>query len=271
MAMKRVRLSFAQGQLMLWILAGSLLAVVALFAFFRVNVARHGAPPREEPRIDWMPATPPGRRGSTDERYVIADVLDPSLMSLPSVHGFSRDAWSQKLEATQRDLGWNEEPAYLNATPTNAPRSLLEPAPLANAALSTAEKHPAQSEEPESGPPSPPVTVNQSVFRILGPLDDRAVLHAPELPVLSNSVPIRPAQVRVGVGADGVVCYALLNRSCGDDAVDAQALHLARQIRFEPEENIVSLNLSWGIVRFLWATQAPATTNTETAAAQPRS
>jgi TonB family protein len=267
--MKRVRLSFAQGQLMLWILASSLLAVAAMFAFFRVNVVRHTTPAREEPRIDWMPAVPPGQTESNDKRYVVADVLDPSLMSLPSVHGFSRDAWSKTLEATQRDLGWNQEPAYLDAAPTNVTRSLLEPVSLASAALSTAEKNPAQSEEPVGEPTISPVTVNESVFRVLGPLEERAVLRAPELPVLSSPVPIRPVQVRVGVGADGRVSYALVDRSCGDETVDTQAVQLARQIRFEPEENSVSLSLSWGIVRFLWATQAPATTNAEAAAVPP--
>ena len=268
--MKHVRLSFGQGQLMLWILASSLLAVVAMFAFFRVNVVRHTEPRHEEPRIDWMPATPPQTLKADDERYLIADVLDPSLMSLPSIHGFSSEVWSKKLEATQRDLGWNEEPAYFDAAPTNAPRTLLEPVPLATAALTTAEKTPARSEETVDEPISPPVTVNESAFRVLGSLEDRAVIHGPELPVLNSPTPIRPAQVRVGVGSDGTVCYALLDRSCGDDTADAQALQLARQIRFEPEENSVSPNVSWGVIRFLWATQAPpAATNTETVAAQP--
>jgi len=267
--MKRVRLSFAQGQLMLWILASSLLAVVAMFAFFRVTVVRSTLPPREAPRIDWMPAPRPGQRRPMDERYVIADVLDPSLMSLPSVHGFSREVWRNKISATQRDLGWNEEPAYLGATPLKPPPSLLEPEPLAIAALSAAKKGPAQPEGSDSETITPPVTVNESVFRVLGTLEDRGVIHAPELPVLSSPTPIRPAQVRVGVGTDGLVRYALLDRSCGNDAVDAQALQFARQIRFEPEGSGVSPTLAWGVVRLLWATQAPAATSAENAVAHP--
>ncbi len=270
MAMKHVpRLSFGQGQLMLWILASSVLAVIAMFAFFRVTVVRHAALPPEMPRIDWMPAPRPGQLPAGDERYVVADVLDPSLMSLPSTHGFSSDVWRRKIEAAQRDLGWNEEPAYLDAKPPAAPPSLLEPVPLAAAVLSTAEKNPAQSEESDSEIATPPVTVNESVFRVLGALEDRGVIHAPELPVLSSPTPIRPAQVRVGVGAGGLVRYALLDRSCGNDAVDAQALLLAQQIRFEAEESGGPMTLTWGIVRFLWATQAPAATNGESAAAQP--
>jgi hypothetical protein len=267
--MKRVvRLSFAQGQLMLWILGGSLLAVVAMFAFFRVNVGRHVAPPREMPRIDWMPAARPDQIPASDDRYVIADVNDPSLMSLPSVHGFSQDVWRKTIDATQRTLGWNEEPAFLDATVPDAPRSLLEPAPLADAVLTDAEKNPAQSEESAELTPSS-VSVNASVFRVLGPLEERGVVHAPDLPVLSSPTPIRPAQVRVGVGADGFVRYALLDRSCGSEAVDAQALLLARQIRFEPDVNPASTALAWGIVRFSWATEAPAVANSESTTAQP--
>ena len=254
---------------MLWILAGSLLAVIAMFAFFRVTVVRQTSSPREEQHIAWMPASQPGQLQPTDERYVVADVLDPSLMSLPSAHGFSRDVWRRKLEAVQRDLGWNEEPAYLDAKPPDAPLSLLEPVPLAAAVLSAAEKNPAQSEESDSEMAASPVTVNESVFRVPGTLEDRGVIHAPELPVLSSPTPLRPAQVRVGVGADGLVRYALLDRSCGNETVDAQALLLARQVRFEAAENSASTTLAWGIVRFLWATQAPATTNDASTVAQP--
>jgi len=267
--MKRVRLSFAQGQLMLWILASSLLAVVAMFAFFRVTVVPSTPPPREAPRIDWMPTSRSGQLKSTDERYVIADVLDPSLMSLPSVHGFSEDVWRKKINATQRDLGWNQKPAYLDATPSTPPPSLLEPVPLATAALSAAEKSPAQSEESVGEITTPPVTVNESVFHVLGELENRGVVHPPELPVLNSPTPVRPTQVRVGVGTDGLVRYALLDRSCGNDAVDIQALQFAREIRFEAEGAGVTPTLAWGLVRFLWATQAPTATNTESAAAQP--
>ena len=267
--MKRVRLSFAQGQLLLGILAGSLLAVVAMFAFFRVNAVRHIPVPSEAPRIDWMPTARPGQLPSTDERYIIADVLDPSLMSLPSVHGFSHDAWRRKITATQRDLGWNEQPAYLDATPPDPPPALLQPVPLAVAVLSAAEKDPAQSAETDSEINGPPATVNESVFRVYGALEDRGVVHVPELPVLSSPIPIRPAQVRVGVGADGLVRYAWLDRSCGNETVDAQALLLARQFHFEVELDGVSPTLTWGVVRFLWAAQPPEAINTESAVSPP--
>ena len=114
----------------------------------------------------------------------------------------------------------------------------------------------------------PLVAVNQSVVRVLGPLEDRGIVHAPTLPTINNPTPLRPTQIRVGVGADGLVLYALLDRSSGDDGVDAQALTLARQIRFEAEQDSSAISLAWGVLRFLWATQPPATTNVESTAAQ---
>src|SRR5580693_7158568 len=98
--MKRVRkLSFAQGQLLLWILTGSLLAFGAMFLFFRVSGVSLATAPRESTRVLMMPAASQNAFSSSDPRYVIADIFDPSLMTLPSAHGFSRGMWRQKIEA----------------------------------------------------------------------------------------------------------------------------------------------------------------------------
>jgi hypothetical protein len=269
--MKReVRLSLAQGQLLLWILAGSVLAVVAMLAFFKVTGVTHVPAPRQIPRIEWMSGTRSDRPMPDDELYVIADVLDPSLMSLPSPHGFSRGVWKRKSEATQRNLGWNEQPAYLSVTLPDAPPSLLEPVPLDAAVLSAAEKTPAEPEESDDEMIQPAVAVNQSGLHVLGPLENRGVIRLPELPVISNSVPLRPSQVRIGIDAGGLVNYALLDRSCGSESVDAQAVTLAGQLRFEAEPSGVPNALTWGTVRFLWATEAPATTNSDVNAVQPQ-
>ena len=112
---------------MLWILVGSLLAVGSMLVFFRVTGVRLAPTPREVRRIEWMPATHSAQPSPNDERYVIADVLDPSLMSLPSPHGFSREVWERKGEAAQRSLGWDEQPAYLSVTLPGTCAVLLEP------------------------------------------------------------------------------------------------------------------------------------------------
>jgi hypothetical protein len=267
--MKReARLFLPQGQLMLWILVGSVLAVAAMLVFFKVTGVRYAPVSRQVPRIEWMPAARSDRPTPDNELYVIADVLDPSLMSLPSPHGFSREAWERKSEAAQRNLGWNEQPAYLTIKLPEAPPSLLEPAPLDVSVLSAAEKTPAEPEESDNEAIQPVVAINQSVVHVLGPLANREVNFVPELPVITNAIPLRPSQVRIGIGAGGLVLYSLLDRSCGSESVDAQGVALAGKLRFEAEPNGAPTELTWGVVRFLWATQTPASTNGESAAVQ---
>ena len=264
------RPSFAQGQLMLWILVGSLIACGSMFFFFRVSGNALTSTPRKMARVAVMLTPRQDPLSSRDERYVIADFFDPSLMSLPNAHGFSSGAWRQKIEAAQRNLGWNQQPAFLDTAAPSQPHSLLEPTPLDAAVLSAAEKTEALSQEPsDSDATTPLVSVNRSVFRALGALEHRMVVNTPTLPTVNNPMPLRPTQIRVGVGADGLILYALLDRSSGDDGVDEQALALARQIRFEAEHDSSTTSMAWGVLRFLWATQPPATTNVESTAAQP--
>jgi len=263
------KLSFAQGQLLLWILAGFLVAFGAMFAFFRVSGVSLTTVPRESSRVLLMPTAKQNPFSSSDPRYVIADLFDPSLMTLPSTHGFSRGLWRRKIEPRQRDLGWDDQPAFLAERPVEAMRSLLEPTPVDAAVLSAGGKTPAISEESNDNEPiEPPVSINQSVLQVLSALEDRGVTYVPPLPTVNSSGPVRPTQVRVGVGANGLVLYALLDRPCGDEAVDGQALALARQIRFETERDSSSTSLAWGVLRFLWARQEAASTNAESSVAQ---
>jgi hypothetical protein len=264
------KLSFAQGQLLLWILAGSLVAFGAMFVFFRVSGVSLATAPRETSRVLMMPTANQNPFSSSDPRYVIADVFDPSLMTLPSAHGFSRGMWRQKIEAKERDLGWDEQPAFLAVRQMETPGSLLEPTPVDTAVLSAAEKTPALSEESfDNEAVEPPISINQSVLRVLSTLEDRGVTYLPPLPTINSSGPVRPTQVRIGVGGDGLVLYALVDRSCGDEAVDAQALALARQVRFEAGHDDRATSLAWGVLRFLWAAQGAASTNGESTATQP--
>jgi len=191
-------------------------------------------------------------------------------MSLPSAHGFSKSVWARRIGASQRDLGWNEPPWFLGVTPPTVTTSLLQPVPVDVAVLGAAENPPAVSEEPNDQElPEPPLSINQSVFRVLSALEDRSVAYAPSLPTIQGLAPLTPTEVRVGVDADGLVLYALLGRSSGDDAVDAQALALAKQFRFDAEHTSSPYSLTWGVLRFLWATQSPSATNTDSTAAPP--
>jgi hypothetical protein len=266
--MRRVpKLSFAQGQLMLWILTGSIVAFGSMFLFFRVSGVSLATAPREVPRINFMPTTRQDPLLAPGPAYVVADVFDPSLMSLPSPHGFSKRVWARKIEAGQRDLGWNQQPAFLGVKVPGVPPPLLQPVPVDAAVLTAVEKTPALSEESNDNElPEVPILINRSVYRVLGALENRNVASEPSLPTISSPAPLTPTQIRVGVDPDGLVLYALLDRSSGDDSVDAQALDIARQIRFEADHVSSTPPLTWGVLRFLWATQPPSVTNSDSVA-----
>lgn len=258
---------------MLWILAGSIVAFGSMFLFFRVSGVSLTAPPREVPRFNYMLPARQAPLVAHDAAYVVAEVFDPSLMSLPSAHGFSRHLWSRKIEASQRDLGWDQQPAFLGVTLPGEPAPLLQPVAVDAAVLTAAEKDPALSEESNDNElPEASMSINQSVYRVIGALDNRSITLAPPLPTITSPKPLAPTQVRVAVNPDGLVFYALLDvsprgGSSGDDSVDARALDIARQFRFEAEHATDAPPLTWGILRFLWATQPPPATNGDTAAA----
>jgi hypothetical protein len=269
--MRRIpKLSFAQGQLMLWILVGSIVAFGAMFLFFRVSGVSLTRAPREGLHINFMPTTRQDPLLVRGPAYVIADVFDPSLMSLPNPHGFSKRVWSRKIEASQRDLGWNQQPGYLGVTPPALPAPLLQPEPVDASVMTVVEKASALSEESNGTEAlAGPLSINQTVYRVLGALEDRGVAFAPVLPTITNAAPLAPTQIRVGANADGLVLYAMLDRSSGDDGVDAKAMDLARQIRFEADHSGGTPPLTWGVLRFLWAAEAPVATNSGSAASQP--
>jgi len=162
--MRRVpKLSFAQGQLMLWILTGSIVAFGSMFLFFRVSGVSLATAPREVPRINFMPTTRQDPLLAPGPAYVVADVFDPSLMSLPSPHGFSKRVWARKIEAGQRDLGWNQQPAFLGVKVPGVPPPLLQPVPVDAAVLTAVEKTPALSEESNDNElPEVPILINRS-------------------------------------------------------------------------------------------------------------
>jgi len=49
------------------------------------------------------------------------------------------------------------------------------------------------------------------------------------------------------------VRYAVLDKSSGNDALDTEAVEIARQLQFAMESAVDPLELTWGTVRFFWA------------------
>jgi TonB family protein len=105
---------------------------------------------------------------------------------------------------------------------------------------------------------------NRTLFLVSGALAPlgaglagRAVVRTPSLLVVTNETALKPTRVRIGVAPDGTVRFASVERSCGKETVDAQAVELAQQIRFEPATDPKSSSLDWGVVKILWATELP--------------
>src|SRR5947207_2763304 len=81
------RFRITERQVLLLIMAASILAYIA--AIFVVTYRQKGQQPdlSRPARVRWM--NPQAAQRAPDIRYIIADLLDPSLMSLPNAHGFS--------------------------------------------------------------------------------------------------------------------------------------------------------------------------------------
>ena len=73
------------------------------------------------------------------------------------------------------------------------------------------------------------------------------------------------------VGEDGRVRYAALEQGSGETDIDARAVALAREFRFEPRAAATANpEIEWGLVRFYWAFVSPSAANGQPAdAANP--
>jgi hypothetical protein len=267
-----VKFRMTERQLLLLIMGVSLLAYVAAFLIVGLRQKPRQQEFAKGPVARWMPQETSPQAQSFE--YVIADLLDPSLMSLPNAHGFSRELWERRLPAAHRAFEPRTELAFLDAATPSEFQPLLRQASLADAVQLSVEKAPAESEEVVEPEPSPPQAApDHSVLRVVESIDERSTLQSPELPLIVSDTPLRPTGVRIAVAADGTVRYAVLDRSSGSGAVaaqaDAQALESAQRIRFEPRSDGDDKTLTWGVLRFIWATTLPAASINEAKAAAP--
>ena len=204
-------------------------------------------------RVRWLP--PGGTRGQS----MVAELFDPSVMSLPSPHGFSRPLWQHRAPVKYRPADWGAAPAFLERAAVSVPTSLLEQPLLIDAVQSMTEKDTAGIGDVSVEPVEVAPSENRTLFLVSGALAGRAVVRTPSLPVVNNETALRPTRVRIGVAPDGVVQFASVERMCGKEAVDAQAVALVQQFRFEPDTEASSL--TWGVVKMLWATELPPVAN----------
>ena len=250
---------FGERRLMLIVLGASLAGYALTFLLVALTGTGKATAVNDlpsPPRFRWMPPRTAARE--PDPRYLAADLFDPSLLSLPSARGFTGGLWLHGPAPAHQPADWRLGPAFVAAPTAGEFRALLDEPPLAALVQATAEKAAVEAPEPTNETIELPPWPNQSVLRVVAGLEERAILKPVALPTVVSDTALRPTLVRVGVGADGLVRYAILERGCGNDAVDVRGLELTRQIRWELLSADAPSTLDWGMVEFFWATQPPA-------------
>lgn len=111
------------------------------------------------------------------------------------------------------------------------------------------------------------VLAPKSLLDVRGDLAGRRVVHVPDLPVWPLDDILRPSEVQVLVNAEGDVLSALLQPpGSGLAEADAKAVELAQQVLFAPLNDDPG-RLTWGRLRFRWASAPPPAATNQTATA----
>src|ERR1043166_1323031 len=152
-AMAVARFRITERQVLLFIMAASILAYIG--AIFVVTFRQKGQQPdlSRPARVRWMNPQAAAQR-SPDIRYIIADFLDPSLMSLPSAHGFSRRTWEGQPTAKYLPPEPPVELAFLDAGTSAAMESLLDELSVPEAVRASVEKLAIQPDRPSAPQPA---------------------------------------------------------------------------------------------------------------------
>ena len=247
---------FGEGESLLLLLAVCLAAAIVSLQGLRTTHAAKTADDAARRRVRWLPA---GGDSATAGRgqYVVADLFDPSVMSLPSPHGFSRPLWQHGAPVKYRPADWGAAPSFLERVAVSAMPSLLKQPPLIDTVQSMADKGATWIEDAAVEPVTVAPSENRTLFLVSG-LAGRAPVRMPSLPVVTNETALKPTRVRIGVAPDGTVRFVSVERSCGKETVDTQAVELAQQIRFEPAMDPKASSVDWGLVKIFWATELPS-------------
>jgi|GEM_PF-903650 len=257
------RLDFGEGEGLLLLLAVCLAAAMLSLHGLRSTRAAKTMDDEARRRVRWLSA---GGDTATAGRVqsMVADLFDPSVMSLPNPHGFSQPLWQHGAPVKYRSADLVVAPAFLERAAAGAMRPLLEQPPLVDTVQTMVEKGTAGIADAVEPVAVAPIQ-NQTLLLVSGELTPirsglagRVMARTPSLPVVTNDTALKPTRVRIGVAQDGLVRFASVERSCGKETVDAQAVELAQQVRFEPATDTKTSSLDWGVVKILWATELPS-------------
>jgi len=248
--MKLSRLRVSERQALHFIMAACVTGFVCTFLI--VFLRRQATPTKtaKRPLVRWI-----SPRIGSDLRPFVAELDDPSLMSLPSPRAFSAALWRQQARLEAQPIQPSNSIAYLDGVPPRGLAPLLPPVPLHETVRAAAEKSTAAFDEPVTAGTA--ASSGISTVQFDEQLESRRLLRPPALPVIASETALRPTVVRLAVGTDGTVVHAMLDRSCGNESADALALDVARQLRFAAPSETDRRGLLWGMARFLWATKMP--------------
>ncbi len=180
---------------------------------------------------------------------------DPTLLSLPSRRGFSRDVLDRWPATAYRRPVWGWKDASLPPpNPEGTKRRILPertPGELAVARV-----------RPPAPTPTPPALDDEAVprwpegilVRYGGELSGLERIAEPVFPPLPESAPAGPVLVRVGVDRRGVPRHLLLLSRSGDEAVDRAVLQGVRTVRFAASTG--GRGLIWGRIAVFWPRKA---------------
>lgn len=252
MALPRFRLS--ERQVLMMLMGATLFMMIGAFVWSFISTGKK-VNFESNARIRWM--RPPTAAVRLEAPYLIAEYFDPSDISLPNIHGFSRSAWQHLAPPVMEAFDPERMPSFLAPPSGLLLPVLLEQRQLGDLVQAGLEKSVAEPDAVREGGLEAPLPVTNSVIRIDGDLSKRLLVQPPRLPLAPpNTVP-QVARVFIAVGLDGRVRYAVLDRSSGNEALDTESLQIVRQLRFDMLSAVDPLELTWGSVRFFWAT-APA-------------
>ena len=227
----------SERQIMALIMVACFVAFAGAFMYVGMRKKAQAPDFPQQPVVRYMPQ--PTASSVSKIEYVLADLLDPSLMTLPSAHGFSQSLWQRRAPATRPVLEADTQPMFLGLQRETNFSPLLDQVSLGDVLKTSVEKSPAESEEQtEIEQDELPKPLDHSALDTPGPLEGRRILAEPDLPIIVGDSPPRPTRVRVAVAADGTIRYAVMERSSGSDVVDSQAVGLANRIRFEPTREL---------------------------------
>jgi hypothetical protein len=206
-------------------------------------------PPALSTRVRWL-----GASGSELRLLQWLFVGDPAVFPLPGPHGFSGRAWLTQRPPSYHSQVQLEPPSWLNLDPARLGTSFPAP-PLGFPAISSdlAEQQSLRVEPPPAFLP-PEIVPTQSVFRLQGELAGSLLGLPPQLCARTNLLLLRNSVVQIAVDPAGAVLAAHLDTRCGSADADADAVAIARQLRFAPSS---AGRTRWGQAVFQWQTTEP--------------